>query len=88
MVEFTNQELADMHYMYGLADGRSPEARRLYQERFPIRAIADRRTFANVHRRLTETGTLRPNNQLNGTHRTVKTPEIEEAVLNSIIEKT
>lgn len=86
MVEFTNEELADMHYMYGLADGRSPEARRLYQERFPNRVIPDRRTFANVHRRLTETGTLKPNNQLKGAHRTVRTPEIEEAVLNSIDE--
>nr|CAH7726435.1 unnamed protein product [Callosobruchus chinensis] len=53
-----------MHYVYGLADGRSPEARRLYQEQFPIRVIPDRRTFANVHRRLTEAGTLKPNNQL------------------------
>nr|CAH7719299.1 unnamed protein product [Callosobruchus chinensis] len=86
MVEFTNQELADMHYMYGLADGRSPEARRLYQERFPIRVIPDMRTFANVNRRLTETGTLKPNNQLKGAHWAVRTTEIEEAVLNLIDE--
>nr|CAH7732992.1 unnamed protein product [Callosobruchus chinensis] len=75
-----------MHYMYGLAIGRSPEARRLYQERFAIRVIPERRTFANVHRSLTETGTLKPNNQLKGAHRTARTPEIEAAVLNSIDE--
>lgn len=84
MVNFTNAELADIHYMYGLADGNTTEARRLYQVRFPNRVTPDRRTFSNVHRRLRETGTFNANNNLKGALRTMRTPDIEEAVLNCI----
>lgn len=69
------------------SDGRSPNARRLYQDNFPNRFIPDRRTFPNVHRRLTKRDTLKPNNQLlKVAHRTVRISEIEGAVLNSIDE--
>lgn len=86
MVNYTNSELADIHYMYGLADGSARTARRLYQEKFPNRVTPDSRTFSNLHRRLAETGTFKGNHQLKGAHRTTRTPEIEEAVLNSIDE--
>ncbi|KAL3276692.1 hypothetical protein HHI36_012062 [Cryptolaemus montrouzieri] len=55
MVNFINAKLADIHYMYGLADGNKTEARRLHQVRFPNQVTPDRRTFANIHRRLMET---------------------------------
>jgi hypothetical protein len=32
---YSNQELADMHFMYGLADGNAVVAHHLYQERYP-----------------------------------------------------
>lgn len=86
MVHFTNFEFADMHYMYGLADGNALEARRLYEDRFPNRNIPDARTFSNIHRRLCEKGRFEPDNHLKGVQRTVRTPEIEVAVLNSIEE--
>ncbi|PSN36585.1 hypothetical protein C0J52_26376 [Blattella germanica] len=44
-VMYTNQELAEMHFMYGKADGNAALARRLYQERYPQRQYPDRKTF-------------------------------------------
>lgn len=86
MVLFTNSEYADMHYMYGLADGNALKAKRLYEERFPNRNIPDRRIFSNIHRRLCEKGNFDLDNHLKGSHQTARTQEIEEEVLNSIEE--
>lgn len=56
MAQFTLNEYADMHLMYGLASGNSSEARRLYTLRFPGRIIPHRRTFERTDRSLRETG--------------------------------
>lgn len=85
MVNYTNTEMAVMHYVYGLADGNATEARHIYQERYPNRALPDSRTFSNIHRRLSETGCFHKGNS-EGRPRTVRTPEIEEAVLHEIDE--
>lgn len=82
---YTNVEMTDMHYVYGLADGNAFEARRIYQERYPNRILPDSRTFTNIHRRLTETGSLRKGSS-EGRPRTTRTPEIEDAVLQEIEE--
>lgn len=81
---FENAEFADMHYMYGLADGNAFEARRLYAERFPQRIVPDARTFSSVHRRLREKGCFKPDHHLKGAQRTARTEETEIAVLNSV----
>lgn len=86
MVNFTNSELTDMHFTYGVADGNAYEARRIYQERYPNRVIPDPRTFSRIHRRLHETGTLKVDHHAKGVHQTVRTPELEEAVLREIEE--
>lgn len=86
MVNFTNTESADMHYLYGLADGNAYKARRLYQRRFPNRVVPDARTISSTHRRLCETGSFEPNNHLKGAPQTARTPAIELAVLNSVEE--
>ncbi|KAJ4436028.1 hypothetical protein ANN_18654 [Periplaneta americana] len=39
---YSNQELAEIHFMYGKADGNAALARRLYQERYPQRQCPDR----------------------------------------------
>lgn len=57
MPNYTPEELADIHYVYGLCDGNAGEAQRVYAIRFPIRRHPDRRTFINTHRRFRE-GTL------------------------------
>lgn len=59
---YTNAEYADMHLMYGLAQGNSVEAQRRYQEQFPQRRIPNRRTFEAVDRRLRDIGQVQPNN--------------------------
>lgn len=72
-----------MHFLYGLANGNSAEARRLYQERYPDRVCPDKRTFVNIHRRLTESGSFTPKSA-EGRPRTVRTPAVEDAVLHAV----
>jgi len=83
---FSYAEYADMHYMYGLADGNAFSARRLYQRRYPNRILPDARTFSATHRKLCETGSFQANNHLKGMQGTARTPETEAAVLNSVDE--
>lgn len=35
MPVFTNAEMANMHFLYGLANGNALEARRMYAQRYP-----------------------------------------------------
>lgn len=81
---YTNMEMADMHFVYGLADGNATEARRIYQEKYPQRPIPCAKTFSNIHRRLQETGTFSKSVDIPGKPRAVRTPELEEAVLNEV----
>ncbi|KAJ4450527.1 hypothetical protein ANN_01954 [Periplaneta americana] len=53
---YSNQELAEIHFMYGKADGNAALARRLCQERSPQRQCPDRKTFVRLHYRLCEYG--------------------------------
>ena len=45
-----NEELADMHMVYGAAHGNAREAVRLYQERFPNRYLPGHEMFTAIHR--------------------------------------
>lgn len=85
MNRYTNTEMTDMHFIYGLADGNSLKARRLYIERFPGRNIPDRKLFQNIHQRLHETGALKKMGGP-GKPNTVRTVELEENVLDMIEE--
>lgn len=83
--QFTTEEFTDIHFCYGLADGRSTVARRLYQEKFPNRHVPNQRTFVDVHRRLRERGTFRTSHLGNsGTARTARTVDIEEQILEAV----
>ena len=66
MVRFTNEENADMHLIYGQANGNARLAARLYQDRFPNRHVPDHRYFANLHQRLRENGSFRGNREAAG----------------------
>ncbi|KAJ4432656.1 hypothetical protein ANN_21279 [Periplaneta americana] len=55
---YSNQEQAEIHFMYGKADGNAALARRLYQERYPQRQCPDRKTFVRLHYRLCEYGQI------------------------------
>lgn len=85
MSEFSFTELADMHLIYGLANGNAVLARSLYEERFPNRRIPDRKLFEVLHRRLRETGQLIcQRNEVGGPNKNVCTVEMEEQVLEMI----
>jgi len=49
MLKFTNFEMADMHFAYGLANTNSREVRRNYAERYRQRNLPFRQIFANIH---------------------------------------
>lgn len=84
MADYSFAELADMHFMYGKANGCAREARRLYQEYFPNRQIPCEKLFINLHQRLRENGTFRPNMNDTGRSRTTRTPQAEERVLECV----
>jgi hypothetical protein len=54
--DYTFAEMADIHYFYGRANGNAHEARRLYQETFPIRRIPCSRKISRIAQRLRERG--------------------------------
>lgn len=53
---FTNEEYADIHFMYGYCDGNAEEASREYEIRFPNRRQPNPQVFINTHRRFREFG--------------------------------
>ncbi|KAJ4449147.1 hypothetical protein ANN_00542 [Periplaneta americana] len=67
---YSNQELVEIHFMYGKADGNAALARRLYQERYPQRHCPDRKTFVPLHYRL-------------GRPRST-TPKVQEEILEAV----
>ncbi|GFY40092.1 DUF4817 domain-containing protein [Trichonephila inaurata madagascariensis] len=73
--------MANIHFIYCVADGNALEAQRLYGERFPSRRLPNRKNFERLHRCLRETGSF-----VSGMHDTLhktsaRTPELEEHVL-------
>lgn len=84
---YTNEEMADRHYVYGLSQGNGLEASRRYVEMYPERQHPSHRIFARLHQRLREYGSFTKRTQDCGRHREVRTPQLEEAVLNLIEEQ-
>lgn len=82
MQNFSNQELADIHFVYGFCNGSALAAVNEYRRRYPNRNIPGRRTFTTVHRNLTETGSFR---RLHGQGRPLGNYNLEYA-LNRIEE--
>ncbi|KAJ8978460.1 hypothetical protein NQ317_002914 [Molorchus minor] len=80
---YTNAEMCEMHYLYGMASGNSAEARRLYQERHPDRQVSHHNLFQRIHQRLWENGSFKKNTADNGRPMEVAIRQ-EEAVLNEI----
>ncbi|KAJ4431017.1 hypothetical protein ANN_19610 [Periplaneta americana] len=80
---YSNQELAEIHFMYGKADGNAALARRLYQERYPQRQCSDRKTFVRLHYRLCEYGKFNSPDLGRGRPRST-TPEVREEILEAV----
>ncbi|GFY09750.1 DUF4817 domain-containing protein [Trichonephila clavipes] len=84
MYRFTNSELADIHFIYDLADGNGRAAVRLYRERYPTRRQPNHQTFARVHQNLVERGSFRAAIEGTGRRRLARTPIFEEGVLHAV----
>ena len=84
MADYSTQELADMHLVYGEAHQNSRAARRLYHARFPNRRLPSHVLFQRLDVRLRETGSLLPSAADRGRPRTVRTVQFEEGVLAAI----
>ncbi|KAJ4441123.1 hypothetical protein ANN_10973 [Periplaneta americana] len=80
---YSNQELAEIHFMYGKANGNAALARRLYQERYPQRQCPDRKTFVRLHYRLCEYGKFNSPGLGRGRPRST-TPEVHEEILEAV----
>ncbi|KAJ4449999.1 hypothetical protein ANN_01406 [Periplaneta americana] len=80
---YSNQELAEIHFMYGKADGNAALARRLYQERYPQRQCPDRKTFVRLHYRLCECEKFNSPGLGRGRPRST-TPEVQEEILEAV----
>jgi hypothetical protein len=81
---YSNQDLADTRFMYGLADSNAVVARRLYQGRYP-ESCPDRKTFVSIHRLLCEYGNFAPRAASRGRPRS-GTTEIEDDILDVVNE--
>lgn len=86
-MEFTFEELADMVFVYGLANGNSRAAARLYHNRYPARRHPKYSIFPRIFRRLRETGNLRPVGHDRGRRRTTRIPDLEEEILDRVTEQ-
>ncbi|GFW46040.1 DUF4817 domain-containing protein [Trichonephila clavipes] len=84
MYRFTNSELADIRFIYGLADGNGRAAVRLYRERYLTRRKPNHQTFARVHQNLVERGSFRATIEGTGRRRIARTPIFEEGVLHAV----
>lgn len=73
-----------MHLCYGEAHRNSREARRIYQQRYPLRHIPSHPTFQEVDRRLRETGCFKPPKSDSGRLRRVRTPNTEDIILQAV----
>ena len=85
MNNYTDREMCDMHFVYGVADGNAEAARRIYQERYPDRHVPCARTFVRIHERLNETGSFKKRGAGNGRPAAVPL-HVEEAVLHAVEE--
>ena len=86
-MEYTYEELTDMLLVYGFCQGNGRGSVRVYRDRFPNRRIPNRTIFANIERRLRETGTLKARIHNSGRPRTARNVEQEEAILEMIDEE-
>lgn len=85
-VNYTNAEQTDMLMVLGYCEGNCRRSVRVYNERFPNRRVPNHKTFGNIERRLRETGKFAPSTADRGRARTIRTPRIEEEILEIVEE--
>lgn len=58
IMSFSNQEYAEMHFVYGFCNGNASAAQREYTVRYPGRRIPSTQVFTRLHQRLVERGSV------------------------------
>nr|CAH7751239.1 unnamed protein product [Callosobruchus chinensis] len=76
--------MTDRHFCYGMAQGNAHTARRIYNERYPQRAVPAVRTFIRIHARLSKTGSIKRSTVVIGRPAIVRTVQMKNGVLNKI----
>jgi hypothetical protein len=82
---YSDQELADMRFVYGLAYGNAVVAHCLYQESYPGRKCPDRKAFVSIQRRLCEHWNVVPR-VANRRRTRSTTSEMEEDIVDVVNE--
>lgn len=80
-MQYSAQEYADIHLVYGQENCNARAAARVYAENFPNRRHPSYQVFIDVNRRLRTTGSVLPSKHETGRPRTRRTPELEEQVM-------
>lgn len=63
MEPYSNEYIADIHFIYGFCNGNANEAVREYARRYPNRPTPNARTFIRIHLSIAENGIRRPSNE-------------------------
>ena len=84
MRHYTNEEYADIHFIYGFCNGNTRLAADEYRRRYPDRKHPGREVFLRVHQRLRDTGSFYTGKRNRAVHHD---DEQEEAVLE-IVERS
>jgi hypothetical protein len=83
---YSAQEMADMHFTYGCANGNSQEARCFYTEHYPQHRIPSHKWFTTFHQRLSKYGSFASRASDRRRPRSVQTPEMEVHILRKVEE--
>ncbi|GBM71573.1 hypothetical protein AVEN_82964-1 [Araneus ventricosus] len=81
MATYSNQEKADTHFIYGLANGNALKAERLHRQQFPRRHVPNRKKVSVC---LCETGSFVTGMHDTGHGRSVRTPQVVEDILQRV----
>lgn len=87
IMNFTFDEYADMYLVLGESRGNFAGAARLYAERYPQRRHPTRNVIQRMDQRFRETGSIIVRNIDRGRPRTIRTPALEEQVLQQVEEE-
>ncbi|GFY06617.1 DUF4817 domain-containing protein [Trichonephila clavipes] len=87
MGDLAYTENADMHFMYGHANGNGRDALRTYHAQFPDRRMPDPRIFQWLHRQLRETRSFHVTRHNAGRRRAVLSPSLKESILNVVADR-
>ncbi|GLV40842.1 hypothetical protein CBL_10017 [Carabus blaptoides fortunei] len=85
-INHTYAEQTDMLMVLGYCEENCRRSVRVYNERFLNRRVPNHKTFANIVRRLRETGKFAPITANRGRARTIRTPRVEDEILEIVEE--